>query len=499
MTPIAINPVEQIAAARRRLKRVAALRAGLTLFVPALTALMLAATLRAIGAATWERIGYVLAPARLGGLRLALLTAGVAALAGCALMAWRAWREADDFINAAERVDDAVNGHQEIVTLASLANPAEPSSQRAQRSPLFPLLWRRAAGYLERFDPDGAFAFEVRRPLVRSLPIAAVIVVIFAAAAVAMVRPPTPEQLQARKLRAAAEQLASSPSSADRELASKILAAAAALENPELPPQEKLARLAEVMSELQKQQPQGSTPEQSAKNSSGNGNSKAKSGKGTGQGSGQSQDSGNGQGKGQGQGQGQGEGHGNNPNGPKSKEQIVELRNDLSKAQAQIETGASSSSNAPKPGQGDKGNALKPGSNPNEKGPSPQPDSMAQGNIPRPGTSAKDKIPSGGTKGGKNEKGGNGDTHLGEFPVAENFPRFYKPGEGPAIEIRDARYVLFRLPTEVVSANGGKLVADTNRPTASVPYANVPLKAERLDATPQERQLVPPRYRDLIH
>jgi hypothetical protein len=499
MTPIAINPVEQIASARRRLKRVAALRAGLTLFVPALTALMLAATLRAIGAATWERIGYVLAPARLGGLRLALLTAGVAALAGCALMAWRAWREADDFINAAERVDDAVNGHQEIVTLASLANPAEPSSQRAQRSPLFPLLWRRAAGYLERFDPDGAFAFEVRRPLVRSLPIAAVIVVIFAAAAVAMVRPPTPEQLQARKLRAAAEQLASSPSSADRELASKILAAAAALENPELPPQEKLARLAEVMSELQKQQPQGSTPEQSAKNSSGNGNSKAKSGKGTGQGSGQSQDSGNGQGKGQGQGQGQGEGHGNNPNGPKSKEQIVELRNDLSKAQAQIETGASSSSNAPKPGQGDKGNALKPGSNPNEKGPSPQPDSMAQGNIPRPGTSAKDKIPSGGTKGGKNEKGGNGDTHLGEFPVAENFPRFYKPGEGPAIEIRDARYVLFRLPTEVVSANGGKLVADTNRPTASVPYANVPLKAERLDATPQERQLVPPRYRDLIH
>jgi hypothetical protein len=499
MTPIAINPVEQIAAARRRLKRVAALRAGLMLFVPALTALMLAATLRAIGAATWERIGYVLAPARLGGLRLALLTAGVAALAGCALMAWRAWRAADDFMDAAERVDDAVNGHQEIVTLASLANPAEPSSQRAQRSPLFPLLWRRAAGYLERFDPDGAFAFEVRRPLVRSLPIAAVIVVIFAAAAVAMVRPPTPEQLQARKLRAAAEQLASSPSSADRELASKILAAAAALENPELPPQEKLARLAEVMRELQKQQQQGSTPEQSAKNSSGSGNSKGKSGKGTGQGNGQSQDSGNGQGKGQGQGQGQGEGQGNNPNGPKSKEQIVELRNDLSKAQAQIETGAGSSSNAPKPGQGDKGNALKPGSNPNEKGPSPQPDSMAQGNIPRPGTSAKDKMPSGGTKGGKNEKGGNGDTHLGEFPVAENFPRFYKPGEGPAIEIRDARYVLFRLPTEVVSANGGKLVADTNRPTASVPYANVPLKAERLDATPQERQLVPPRYRDLIH
>jgi hypothetical protein len=496
MTPIVINPVEQIAAARGRLKRVAALRAGLTLFVPALTALVAAATLRSIGAATWERVGYALAPARLGGLRLILLAAGVAALAGCALMAWRAWREADDFMDAAERVDEAVNGHQEIITLASLADPVQSSSQRAQRTPLFPLLWRRAAGYLERFDPNGAFPFEVRRPLVRSLPIAAVLVVMLAAAALALVRPPTAEQLEARKLRAAAQQLSSSPSSADQDLASKIRAAADALENPELPRQEKLARLAEVMSELQKQQQQQvSTPQQSAKNSSGSGSSNGKSGKGTGQGNGQSQDTGNGQGKGQ----GQGEGQGNNPNGPKSKEQIVELRNDLSKAQAQIETGAGSSSNAPKPGQGDKGSALKPGSNPNEKGPSQHPDAMAQGSIPRPGTSAKGKMPSGGTKGGKNEKGGSGDTHLGEFPVAENFPRFYKPGEGPAIQIRDARYVLFRLPTEVVSANGGKLVADTNRPTASVPYANVPLKAERLDATPQERQLVPPRYRDLIH
>lgn len=491
-----INPVEQIVAARRRLKRVAALRAGLAFFVPALTALVLAAMLRAIGAATWERVGYALAPARLGGLRLALLFAGAAALAGCALMAWRAWREADDFMDAAGRVDEAVDGHQEIVTLASLADPAQSSSQRPQRTPLFPLLWRRAAGYLERFDPDGAFAFEISRPLLRSLPVAAVMLAIFAAAALALVRPPAPEQLQARKLRAAAQQLASSPSSADKELASKILAAADALENPQLPPQEKLARLAEAMSELQKQQ-QGSAPQQSAKNSSGSGNGKGNSGKGSGQGNGQSADSGNGKGKGQGQ--GQGDNQGGNPNGPKSNQQIVELQNDLSKAQAQVETGAGSKSNAPKPGQGDKGNALKPGNNPNEKGPSQQPDAMAQGNIPRPDTSANGQRPAGGAKSGKNEKGGHGDTHLGEFPVAENFQRFYKPGEGPTIEIRDARYVLFRLPTEVVSANGGKLVADTSRPTATVPYANVPLKTERLDAPPQERQLVPPRYRDLIH
>ncbi|MGH7248706.1 MAG: hypothetical protein ACREH9_11425, partial [Pseudomonadota bacterium] len=375
--------------------------------------LILAATLRkilgTIGAATWERVGYALAPARLGGLRLALLIAGVAALAGCVLMAWRAWREAADFMDAAERVDEAVNGHQEIVTLASLADRAEAPSQRAQRTPLFPLLWRRAAGHLERFDPNGAFAFEVRRPLVRSLPIAAVMVVMLAAAALALMRPSTAEQLQARKLRAAAQQLASSPSSADKELAAKILTAADALENPQLPPLEKLARLAEAMSELQKQQPQGSSPQQSAKNSSGSGNGKGNSRKGAGQGNGQSQDSDNGQGKGQGQGQAKGDNQGNNPNGPKSNQQIVELQRDLSKAQAQVETGAGAKSNAPKPGQGDKGNALKPGSNPNEKGPSQQPDAMAQAKMPRPDTSAAGQMPSGGAKSGKNEKGGHGD------------------------------------------------------------------------------------------
>jgi hypothetical protein len=497
MTPVVVNPVEQIVAARRRLKHVAALRAGLALCVPALTALVLAATLRAIGAATWERAGYVLAPARFGALRLVLLVAGLAALAGCALMAWRAYREADDLMDAAERVDEAVDGHQEIVTLASLADPAEAPAQRALQTPLFPLLWRRAAGYLERFDPNGAFSFEVRRPLVRSLPIAAVMVVMLAAAALALVRPPTAEQLLARKLRAvAAQQLAGSPSSADKELASKILAAANALENPNLPPRQKLQRLAEAMSELQKQQ-QGSSPQQSTKNTPGigKGSGKGNSKKGSEQDNGQGPASGNAQSKGQGQGQDQGQ----NPNGPKSKQQIVELRNDLSKAQAQIETGSGSKSNAPKPGQGDKGNALKPGTNPNQKGPSQQPDAMAQGNLPRPDASAKGQLPAGGAKSGKNQQGGHGDTHLGEFPAPENFQRFYKPGQGPPIEIRDARYVVFRLPTEVVSASGGKIVPDTNRPTASVPYANVPLKTAPLDATPQERQLVPPRYRDLIH
>ncbi|HLK85117.1 MAG TPA: hypothetical protein VKT27_01300 [Candidatus Binataceae bacterium] len=489
-----VNPIERIVAARRRLMQVAALRAGLILAFPAVTALVLAAALDLIGVATWERLGYVLAPAILAELRIALTAVGIAALAGCAAMAWRAWRAAGDLMNTAERVDQAVAGHQEIVTLAGLADPADSTAGGAQRTPLFPLLWRRAAGYLERFDPKRAFLFEVRPPLVRSLPIAAAILVVLAAVALALVRPPTPEQLQARRLRAAAEQLASSPSAIDKELASKILAAAAALENPAVPAPEKLQRLADAMSELERHQQSSH-----ANASNGSNGAKGKSGgKGSGAGEAQGEAQGRGQGKGQGRNQGAGANQGQNSNGARGNQQIVELQNDLSKAQAQIEAAAGARNNAPRPGQGDKGNALKPGKNPNEKGPSQQPDSMAQGNSPRPDAFAKGQMPSSNSKNGKRDKGGSGDTHLGEFPVAENFQRFYKPGEGPAIQIRDARYVVFRLPTEVVSASGGKLVADSNRPLASVPYANAPLKQERLDTTPQERQLVPPRYRDLI-
>jgi hypothetical protein len=123
-----VNPVERIVAARRRLKQIAALRAGLALFIPALTALVLAAMLGAIGAATWERVGYVLAPARLGGVRIVLLIAGVAALAACALMALRAFREADDLMDAAERVDEAGK------SLRWRASPALPNLLCSARS-----------------------------------------------------------------------------------------------------------------------------------------------------------------------------------------------------------------------------------------------------------------------------------------------------------------------------------------------------------------------------
>jgi hypothetical protein len=484
-----VNPVEQISLALRRLRRIAALRAGLFLALPALTALALGAALEPIASVTWRRMGYAMAPQTFGDVRIALLAAGAAALAAGAWMARAAYRGAGNFVEAAARVDEAVGARQEIVTLAGFADPGKAEGQRAQRTPLFPLLWRRAIGHLERFDADRAFAFEIRRPLMRSLPVAAAIVVLLAAAALALVRPPSAAESEARKLRALAQQIANSANPADRSLAAKVFAAAAALENPKLPPQEKLARLDELMRELEKQPPKGSSPGQSAQSGSGKSNA---NGNGKGNGEGQRN------GQGQGQGQGAGAGPGQKPNGPKSDRQIAELKNDVSKARAQIEAGSGAKNNAPQPGKGDKGNALKPGNDSNKKSPSNEPNALAEAKIPKPDTSARGKMPSGG-KSGKQDKGGTGDTHLGEIPAPEKFERFYKLGKGPPIEVRDARYVLFRLPTEVASGNGGKLVADTNRPVATAPYANLPLKAERLDVAPQERQLVPPRYRDLIH
>lgn len=484
-----LNPVDQISLALRRIRRIAAIRGGLSLALPALTALALCAALEPIADVTWRRMGYVMAPQTFADVRLGLLAAGVAALAACACMAWAEYRKTDDFLEAAARVDDAVSARQEIVTLASLADPRRGSGSRAGKTPLFPLLWRRAAAYLERFDPDHAFTLEVRRPLLRSSPVAAAIIALFAAASFALVRPPSAAELEAHKLRAVARQLAKSENPADRSLAAKVRAAAAALENPKLPPQEKLARLNQLMRESQPP-PHTSSAGKSSQRGQGKSNANG-SGRGKGQGKG------NGQGKGQGQGQGAGAGAGENQNGPKSNKQIVELRNDIRKAQAQIQTASAAQSKAPKPGRGNNGSALKAGKNPNKKGPSNEPGGLAQAEIPRPGTSGHTQLPAG-NRNGKNNKGSSGNTHLGEFPAPEKFERF-TPGKGPPIEIRDARYVLFRLPTEIVANSGaGKLVSDRSRPVETAPYVNLPLKAERLDVAPQEQQLVPPRYRDLI-
>ena len=147
------------------------------------------------------------------------------------------------------------------------------------------------------------------------------------------------------------------------------------------------------------------------------------------------------------------------------------------------------------------GSAPQPGNNPNEKGGN-QKNLNQKGTapipVPQPGANAQNKIPSGNGESAK--KGGSqGDTHLGEFPAPANYQRYLKPGEKGELTIHDARYVMFRLPSTTPVGSGGTSVIDTRRPKASTPYVNAPLKESSADAPPDERQLIPPRYRELIH
>jgi hypothetical protein len=101
-------------------------------------------------------------------------------------------------------------------------------------------------------------------------------------------------------------------------------------------------------------------------------------------------------------------------------------------------------------------------------------------------------------QGGRDQGSSQGDTRLGEFPTPAKTQRFSKGGSD-ALSIHDARYVMFRLPTVNPVGPGGTTVIDPNRTKATAPYVNAPLKETSSDAPPDERQLVPPRYRDLIH
>jgi len=58
---------------------------------------------------------------------------------------------------------------------------------------------------------------------------------------------------------------------------------------------------------------------------------------------------------------------------------------------------------------------------------------------------------------------------------------------------------MFRLPGATVSNGSGKTVLDTERHKARTAYVNAPLPPSSDNAPPDERQLVPPRYRDMIH
>ncbi len=508
------NPVETIGIASARIARLAAIRAMLCAVAPALTAIALGALLTQIGDVTLPRLGYRLAPERGAVLSLALIGAGIVVLAAGLVMAFRAYRSASDFVAAATELDDRLKCHQEIVTFATLADPSAPESIRARRTPLFPILWRRAIALFGGLDVRREFRLEIGEPLKRSSIFAGVVALAMVLATLGLVRAPTPENTEAAKLRAIAAEIArTSASSDDSALVDKIRQAADALENSKLPPEEKKKRIEEAMREADKAA-QKRNNSQSGKNQ-GTGKSNAQNGKGSGKSQGNSSGAGSGQGKsGSGAGQnlgggsaGSGKGDagknsGKNESGKgsakndkndqhKGDQSSIELHNELAKAEAQVET-----ANAKNPGPNNQ-----PGNDKNQGGGS-QPEPNRPGNIPKPGANADRNIPAtGGRPKNNKDMGSNlGDTHLGEMPTSTNAQRFLKPGEkGATVDIKDARYVMFRLPGAPSSGNGGKTVLDTDRPTATTGYVNAPLAPTSDDAPPDERQLVPPRYRDMIH
>ncbi|MDO8431303.1 MAG: hypothetical protein Q7S58_02705 [Candidatus Binatus sp.] len=526
------NPVEIIGESSRRIARLAAIRTMLAALGPAIAAIAIGLLLGAIGHLTWARYGYALSPDREEALRAAFVLAGIAALLAGAAMAYRAYRKADDFIATAAELDLRLAGKEQITTLANLANPAAMESGRARRTPLFPVLWRRAIMYFEGFDPAREFKLEVGEPLKRSSMLAGVVALAMMLATLGLVRAPSPEQHLAGTLRGLAEEIARTATSTDDSaLAEKIREAADALENPKLPPEEKKKRIQEAMqqaahadekrhnSQNGKDQGTGQSKSQSAKgNGKDQSQSKASGGSGEGKsetGEGKSEagkgQSGTGGGKGEGKSEsakndkGQGAGK-NNQNGKNDKrdQQSIELQNNLAKADAQIET-ANAKNLGPdnQPGEDkNKGNANKPGDNQNRPG-GGQPDPNKPGDVPKPGANGDRNVASAGNpKDNKDnrDRGSNlGDTHLGEMPAAGNYQKYLKPGEkGATVDIKDARYVMFRLPGAPASGDGGKTVLDTERPRASTAYVNAPLAPSSDNAPPDERQLVPPRYRDMI-
>src|SRR5208337_573256 len=468
------------------------------------------ALLTPIGDVTWKRLGYRLAPERAAVLSLALIGAGIVVLAAGLVMAFRAYRRASDFVGAAAELDDRLKCHQEIVTFATLANPSAPESIRARRTPLFPILWRRAIALFGGLDVRREFRLEVGEPLKRSSIFAGVVALAMVLATLGLVRAPTPENTEAAKLRAIAEEIArTSASSDDSALADKIRQAADALENSKLPPEEKKKRIEEAMQQADKAA-QKRNNSQSGKNQ-GTGKSNAQNGNGNGKSQGQGSSAGAGSGPGK---SGTGKNSGKNEGGKgsakndkndqnKSDQSNLELHNELAKAEAQVETANAKNPGADNQPGNDKnqGGASQSADKTNQKGGS-QPDPNRPGNIPKPGANGDRNIPAAGGKPKNNKDMGSnlGDTHLGEMPTSTNAQRFLKPGEkGATVDIKDARYVMFRLPGAPSSGSGGKTVLDTDRPAATTGYVNAPLAPTSDDAPPDERQLVPPRYRDMIH
>jgi hypothetical protein len=477
------NPIKIILSARKRIANLALIRILLHAALPLAATLVIAIASNLLNGLAFDFFGYFMdrAAARLFQILLFSMTA--VGLLTTAWFGWRAWLSASDFLRAAEQVDRCVKGRQEVVTLASLSEPAS-SEAAGMRSPLFPMLWERVSASLGAFDPSSSFELEVRKPLIRSFISAVGVVIASGAVAFALIIPADPTRIVSRRLQLLANTIGESASGlAQQQLAAAARDVANDVVNPKLPPQQKIAELRSIEQELHKFQARNSGSHAGRGNSSGNG-----AGKGEGEGSG----SGNGHADSQGAGVGK-EGKGNR--------QVIELSTDLAKARAKLQQQADSgnkTATARNDSSKDIQAAQKPGRNPNQQG--AQNSANGSGQVPEPQNVASAKMPFGtSARPRPTDQGSMGDTHLGEFPKGGNYQRFYKLGErGATIDVHDARYVTFQLPTEIESAGTGAVVADNTRPRATAPYTNAPLKPQRLRASPEEQQLVPPRYRELI-
>ncbi|HUO03628.1 MAG TPA: hypothetical protein VMU16_00390 [Candidatus Binataceae bacterium] len=467
--------------------------------------------LRPIGTITWERFGYSIAPGRAEAFRAILAVGGAIALIVGAVRAWLAWREADNFTDAAADVDRCVGGHEQIVTLAGIAGPGGCVPERL-KTPLFPILWARAVACLGAFNVRREFRFEIGDVLTRSGVMAAVVALLILIAAMGLVRAPSPDDTEAARLRSLAEALSNPSASPDElALADSIRSAADAIENKALSPEQKKHRIEEVKQQAEKAAEKRHNEQSGKDHGTGKSNAASANGKGGGKGGGSSASQGKSSGAGNSEGgsgatkneKGEGPGHneqagsknnganGNNSgHNDKTDQQNIELQNELAKAQSLIESENAKNQSGSNPGQNPDQKIASNAPNPNLPGDTPMPGHDGERNVPSAGGNPKDNRDRGSSM---------GDTHLGEVPAPANFQRFLKPGEkGAVLGIHDARYVMFRIPGAPPAASGGTTVLDSGRPHASAPYVNAPLAPTRDDAPPDERQLVPPRYRDLI-
>jgi hypothetical protein len=516
------SPVELISRTRRHLARIYALRGALNVALPLVITLALFIGFDHLRELVWDRWGYALTADRAAILKEILFTAAVAELIAMAALALSGYFKLNDYVATAARIDDHIGAHQEILTLATMTDPTHPES-RDLRSPLFPMLWRRTIAYFDLFEPRREFPLEPLALLGRSSILAGIGLVALAVGLVAMVKPPTVMGQIARDLRKLARTLgASGASPASRDLAAAIRGVSADLENPALPPEQKMQELAALKREVEKLQEQNQkgagtgNPFASAagSSSSGSGNGTGAgnaSGSGNGEGKGAGAGTGPGNGPGQASGNGPGQGNGGGGKGDNNGQQIAKLSNEIDKAQAQVAQDSGprdQTQGSQQLADNGTGAAPKAGNNPNATGPLSDPNAPDNAQLPKPGrrngdSASRSAVPgpqANGSSGRKDDTGSAGDTHLGEIPKAETFARFYTAGEGPPLRIHDARYATFRIPAAVESNGaGGSLVADNGVAKAATPYSNLPLKQNKITDTPDEQQLVPPRYRDLIH